>query len=76
MQTKGLPLASGMPTSFTTLQIHALPGAPKGTPMSDTSIHLTRSAGFFGRIMAIIDRVLMANAHLAARNGDLPYFGL
>ena len=44
--------------------------------MSDTSIHLTRSAGFFGRIMAIIDRVLMANAHLAARNGDLPYFGL
>jgi hypothetical protein len=76
MQTKGLPLASGMPTLFETLQIHALAGAPKGTPMSDTSIRLTRSAGFFGRIMAVIDRALMANARLAARNGDLPYFGL
>jgi hypothetical protein len=44
--------------------------------MSDTSIRLTRSAGFFGRIMAVIDRALMANARIAARNGDLPYFGL
>jgi hypothetical protein len=76
MQTKGLSLASGMPRLLKTLQNQALPGAPKGTPMSDTSIHLTRPAGFFGRIMAVIDRALMANARIAVRNGDLPYFGL
>jgi hypothetical protein len=26
--------------------------------------------------LAALDRVLMANARIAARNGDLPYFGL
>jgi len=30
----------------------------------------------FGRLLAIIDRVLMANARIAIRNGDLPRFGL
>jgi hypothetical protein len=45
--------------------------------MSDTaSIRLTPSAGFFGRFMATIDRLLMASARIAVRNGDLPYFGL
>jgi hypothetical protein len=29
-----------------------------------------------GRLMAIIDRLLMASARIAIRNGDLPYFGL
>jgi hypothetical protein len=52
---------------------------------------LTRAAGFrrpflfesrepsptlFARLLSVIDRVLMANAHIAVRNGDLPYFGL
>jgi hypothetical protein len=40
------------------------------------SLGLTPSTGFFGRLLAIIDRVLMANAEIARRNGDLPYFGL
>lgn len=31
---------------------------------------------FFSRLMASIDRLLMANAAVAIRNGDLPYFGL
>ena len=42
----------------------------------------TASIGFapfstlFGRLMASIDRLLMASARIAVRNGDLPYFGL
>ena len=45
--------------------------------MSDTTtVSLAPSAGFFARIMTAIDRALMANARIAARNGDLPYFGL
>jgi hypothetical protein len=27
-------------------------------------------------LMATIDRLLMASAQIAIRNGDLPYFGL
>jgi hypothetical protein len=45
--------------------------------MSKTaSIPLTGSAGLFGRVMATVDRLLMASARIAVRNGDLPYFGL
>ena len=45
--------------------------------MSKTaSVALAPSAGLFGRLLAIIDRVLMTNAEIARRNGDLPYFGL
>jgi hypothetical protein len=40
-----------------------------------TSVH-SPSATFFGRLMATIDRLLMTSARIAARNGDLPYFGL
>jgi hypothetical protein len=41
-----------------------------------TSFDLAPSAGLFSRLMATIDRLLMAHAGFAARNGDLPYFGL
>jgi hypothetical protein len=45
--------------------------------MSKTAtLHLPASAGWISRFVATIDRVLMANAEIAARNGDLPYFGL
>jgi hypothetical protein len=45
--------------------------------MSNTaSLHVAPSTGIFGRLMAIIDRLLMASARIAVRNGDLPYFGL
>ena len=45
--------------------------------MSKTaSLGFTPSTSWFGRLLAIIDRVLMANAEIARRNGDLPYFGL
>jgi hypothetical protein len=42
----------------------------------------TASFGFaphvtlFSRLMTTIDRLLMASAGIAIRNGDLPYFGL
>jgi hypothetical protein len=34
------------------------------------------SSNVFARLMAAIDRLLMASARISARNGDLPYFGL
>jgi hypothetical protein len=45
--------------------------------MSKTaSFGLAPSTTLFGRLMAAIDRLLMASARIAVRNGDLPYFGL
>jgi hypothetical protein len=45
--------------------------------MSKTaSLGFVPSATFFSRLMANIDRLLMASARIAIRNGDLPYFGL
>jgi hypothetical protein len=45
--------------------------------MSKTaSLGLAPSASFFGRFMVTLDNLLMASAHIAVRNGDLPYFGL
>ena len=45
--------------------------------MSKTaSIGLVPSSTLFGRLMASIDRLLMASARIAIRNGDLPHFGL
>jgi hypothetical protein len=40
------------------------------------SLPLAPRLGLFGRLLAILDRVLMINAEIAHRNGDLPYFGL
>ena len=45
--------------------------------MSKTaSVGFAASTTLFGRLMATIDRLLMASARIAIRNGDLPYFGL
>jgi hypothetical protein len=45
--------------------------------MSKTaSFGFAPSATLFSRFMANIDRLLMASARIAIRNGDLPYFGL
>ena len=49
----------------------------KGDDMSKTTTFgLVPSSTLFGRLMATIDRLLMASARIAIRNGDLPYFGL
>jgi hypothetical protein len=37
---------------------------------------LAPSVSLFRHLMATIDRLLMASAAIAIRNGDLPYFGL
>jgi hypothetical protein len=45
--------------------------------MSNTaSLGLMPSASLFGRMMTIIDRLLMAHARIAIRNGDPPYPGI
>lgn len=45
--------------------------------MSKTaSLDLNASTSLFSRLLAAIDRALMANARIAVRNGDLPRFGL
>ena len=45
--------------------------------MSKTvTIALPAQTSLFRRLLAVIDRVLMANARIAIRNGDLPHFGL
>jgi hypothetical protein len=52
--------------------------APKqGNNMPKTaSIGFAPSSSLFGRLMATIDRLLMASAAISNRNGDLPHFGL
>jgi hypothetical protein len=45
--------------------------------MSKTaSLGFAPSATLFARFMSTVDRLLMASARIAIRNGDLPYFGL
>jgi hypothetical protein len=49
----------------------------RGCKMSKiASLPFAPSATLFSRIMATIDRLLMASARIAIRNGDLPYPGL
>jgi hypothetical protein len=40
------------------------------------SLGYVPSANLFGRLMATLDRLLMASAAIAVRNGEPPYFGL
>jgi len=40
------------------------------------SLKLSTSPTWFTRLLSVIDHVLMTNARIAHRNGDLPYFGL
>jgi hypothetical protein len=64
-----MALASGMPSSLLVCN--------KGTRMSKSaSFGVAPSATLFGRFMATVDRLLMASAMIAIRNGEPPYFGL
>ena len=42
----------------------------------NASIALAPSAGRFSRLVATIDRLLLAYAEMTIRNGDVPRFGL
>lgn len=45
--------------------------------MSKTaSLGVSANSSLFGRLLASLDRALMASAKIAIRNGDLPRFGL
>jgi hypothetical protein len=81
MQTRRLLLASGMHKLFFDDGDSDLAVASKETTegkiMSKTaSVALAPSTSLFGRLVAAFDRLLMINAHIAVRNGDLPRFGL
>jgi hypothetical protein len=39
-------------------------------------VALHPSSSLFGRLLAAVDRLLMASAEISNRNGDLPRFGL
>jgi hypothetical protein len=77
MQTRRLPLASGIHSLFPDHEAELLRPPEKGTKMSKTAaIALVPSATLFGRLLATIDRLLMKSAQIAIRNGDLPRLGL
>jgi hypothetical protein len=46
------------------------------TMTNTVSIGLLPPDTLLGRFMSVVDRLLMAHARAAIRNGDLPYFGL
>ena len=56
--------------------------APAGPGMREihmsktAAVALPPSATLFGRLVATIDRLLMAYAEMNIRNGDVPRFGL
>jgi hypothetical protein len=80
MQTNELLLASGMPRlAVETPRSDPLP-SQKGTKMSRIAslpfAPTTSLFSLFSRFMATVDRLLMASARIATRNGDLPYPGL
>jgi hypothetical protein len=75
MQTNGLLLVSGIHNLIADHETDA--ASTKGNTMPKTATFgFAPSATLFGRLLATIDRLLMANATIAIRNGDLPYFGL
>jgi hypothetical protein len=81
MQTNTLPLASGIHNLGSDNDAALALPSKKEAPMSEaisktTSIGLVPSTTFFGRLLVMLDRALMASARAAIRNGDLSYFGL
>jgi len=40
------------------------------------SLRFAPTETIFSRVLTVIDSILMTNATIATRNGDLPYFGL
>jgi hypothetical protein len=72
MQTNELPLASGIPMFGTARFV----STARNTMSKTASLRFAPAATWFSRLLSVIDHVLMTNAHIANRNGDLPYFGL
>jgi hypothetical protein len=76
MQTNNWSVASGI-RKLASDQNTAPRAIWKGIPMSKTaSLGVTANSSLFGRLLASIDRALMASARIAIRNGDQPRVGL
>jgi hypothetical protein len=71
MQTNELRLVSGIPMLGTARFVTA-----RNIMSKTASLRLTPATTWFSRLLSVIDHVLMTNAQIANRNGDLPYFGL
>ena len=56
--------------------VSATPRNQRVNMAKTASIALSPSATLFGRLVASIDRLLMAYAEMNIRNGDVPRFGL
>ena len=77
MQTKPLFWYLVYITSFWETTGWPVPPGNQRANMSKTAtVALTPRTTLFGRLLAVIDQVLMANARIAIRNGDVPRFGL
>ena len=61
---------------FLILVAFASLGQSETTPAAERSAEEEAVHKAVDQIVAAIDRLLMANARIAERNGDLPYFGL
>jgi hypothetical protein len=72
MQTNELRLVSGIPMFGTA----RLLSTARNTMSKTASLRLTPASTWFSRLLSVIDHILMTNARIANRNGDLPYFGL
>jgi hypothetical protein len=52
------------------------PSNPRKIMSKTISVALPQSTTLLSRLLAAMDRALMASAKASVRNGDLPYFGL
>jgi hypothetical protein len=52
------------------------PGNPRSQMSKIATIALSPANSLFGRFVAALDRILMASANAAVRNGEPTYFGL
>jgi hypothetical protein len=77
MQTSLLLLVSGIHRVIPKNEAVIGPYSGKGTTMAKTAaIGFAPNTPLFARLVAAIDRALMASARISLRNGDLPRFGL
>jgi hypothetical protein len=54
----------------------ATPDNQRAKMSKTATVALSPTPTLFGRLLAMIDRVLMTNAQIAIRNGDVPRIGL
>jgi hypothetical protein len=77
MQTKQWSLASGIHSLFPDIDADFALTQERGPLMSKTaSVGFAPSPTLLSRLVATLDRLLMAYAEMTIRNGDVPRVGL